>query len=303
VEDVAKVVARLSLDVLGLVEVQEGALNRLSGALATRGFDTGIEVLDGPGSQDLAILFDRDTTTIERFRLSPRHRTLLNKQTSTGHAVFPRSPFFARCNVQEEDGRNVEFMFVLVHLKAFGDAISRERRREAARILAQIISELRESEQLSVVLTGDFNERVDTDVLQALKDSPDLVTTTADDATNGSLSFIGPNHRSLIDHIIVSKDARLGSIVGDDTAIVRLDKSVQDFADRVSDHVPLVMRMVFRPAVVAVDGPVVTESGLGIAIPPGAQRLEFSFADTNGGTTRQHARARRPPSPPEKSPA
>jgi hypothetical protein len=52
----------------------------------------------------------------------------------------------------------------------------------------------------------------------------------------------------LIDHIVVSKDVRMSPISGDDAAIVRLDKSVADFTRDVSDHVPLVIRMVSRDA-------------------------------------------------------
>jgi trypsin-like peptidase len=51
--------------------------------------------------------------------------------------------------------------------------------------------------------------------------------------------------RSLIDHIIVSNDVNIADIQGDDAAIVRLDRSAADFDDTVSDHVPLVFRMVF----------------------------------------------------------
>ncbi|MGJ8609881.1 MAG: hypothetical protein ACSHWY_02220 [Octadecabacter sp.] len=69
---------------------------------------------------------------------------------------------------------------------------------------------------------------------------------TADDAEEGALSYIGDRYRSLIDHIVVSDDVTLSPISGDDAAIVRLDKSVQDFTRDISDHVPIVIRMVRR---------------------------------------------------------
>ncbi len=46
---------------------------------------------------------------------------------------------------------------------------------------------------------------------------------------------------------MVSSDAVLGEISGDDAAIVRLDRSVRDFSDQVSDHVPIVLRLIFNP--------------------------------------------------------
>ena len=296
INDVAGVIDRLSLDVCGLTEVQNGALERLVAALAGRGFDTDFVLLDTPGRQDIAILYDRDTTNVELLNLSEKHRSLLNQRTSTGRTIFPRQPLFAKCILEEEDGRTAEFLFIVVHLKAFGDAISRERRRQAAGILSQIIDELRESEELPVVLGGDFNERLDTDVLQAIKDSPDLVTMTADDATLGSLSFIGPRQKSLIDHLVVSNDVMLGDIAGDDAAIVRLDKSVRDFADRISDHVPLVFRMVYRPAPVVAGDVAAHDGELSVNIPSGARRLEFAFDEAAvESAPRRRTRGRRQP--------
>ncbi|MDD9908021.1 MAG: hypothetical protein OXT06_30965 [Rhodospirillaceae bacterium] len=110
-----------------------------------------------------------------------------------------------------------------------------------------------------------------------MTDTPDMVALTTDDAADGGISYVGRRHRSLIDHIVVSSDARLGRIADDDAAIVRLDRSVADFADSASDHVPVVMRMVYR------DTPIDTgnaggASGQGqIDIPDGASSLRLQF--------------------------
>ena len=66
----------------------------------------------------------------------------------------------------------------------------------------------------------------------------------------------------------------LGAIQGDDAAIVRLDRSVANFSDTASDHVPLVMRMVYR------DDPVAGEpggEGPVLDIPDGAERVRLEF--------------------------
>ena len=156
------------------------------------------------------------------------------------------------CKIEQE-GEAVKFLMIVVHLKAFGDAQSRERRRLASQILAEIIEDVRENDGMPVILGGDFNEQLNNDVLNALTGSPDLFAMTADDATTDAISFVGQRHRSLIDHIIVSNDVQRGSIQGDDAAIVRLDRSVRDFADTVSDHVPIVFRMIMRAAPIDVD--------------------------------------------------
>lgn len=280
VEAVADVVARLAMDVLGLVEVQQGALDRLVMALGARGFAMGYELLNVRGSQDLAVLYDRDTTTVAlRNDLATRHKSRLNKRTATGKRAFPRPPVLAECTVAADGGQDIRFLLILVHLKAFGDAQSRARRRLAAQMLAEMINDIRDREGLPVVLGGDFNERLDTDVLSAVTRSPDLFAMTADDATTDAISYVGASHRSLIDHILVSRDVVLGEISGDDAAIVRLDRSVRDFADRVSDHVPVVFRMVLRPE--AVDLEPGEPAAAVIAIPEGATRVRVNFSGAN----------------------
>jgi len=246
-EDVTEVIARLSLDVLGLVEVEEPAMERLVEALAARGIAADFVLLDVNHRQDLAVLFDPDTTQVtRRDDLSARFAERISARTAGGKTAFPRAPIFADCTVSHPGGTSVRFLMITVHLKAFGDTVSRERRRLAAEKLREIVADLRRSEGLPVVIGGDFNETLSNDVLSPLTGSPDLLTLTADDEDDGAISFVGASHRSLIDHLVVSHDVVLGDIVGDDAAIVRLDQSVADFSDRVSDHVPLVMRMAFR---------------------------------------------------------
>ena len=247
IDEVADVVAHLALDVLGLTEVEKGAMDRLVSNLGSRGFSMDYEPLRARGSQNLALLYDRDTTTVKLRRdVNRRYRSALRATTRSGRTAFPREPLFAECMVAE-DRDPASFLMIVVHLKAFGDAQSRGRQRLAAENLARIIDDIREREGLPVVLGGDFSKRLDTQVLSALKASPDLFAMTADDATTDAVSYIGDSpHRSLIDHILVSKDVRIGEICADDAAIVRLNRSVRDFTQRVSDHVPLVFRMIYR---------------------------------------------------------
>lgn len=295
IADVASVVGRLSMDVMGLTEVESGALGRLKQELLGQGLSFDFEVLDVDGKQDLAVLYDRETTQLSLRRdLAERYREQLAARTAAGRSAFPRPPLFAHCVISgTEDLGEARFLLILVHLKAFGDAQSTARRRLAARMLAEIVSDLRERERLPVIIGGDFNELLTTDVLSPLTGSPDTVALTADDAVSGAISFVGTSHRSLIDHIIVSGDVSLGEISGDDAAIVRLDRSVRDFSGRVSDHVPIVFRIVYRDRPVAVEPvarpvqpvqpvqppvqPVPVDQGMRIPLPPETRSIRVSF--------------------------
>src|SRR5262249_34029684 len=58
---VADVFERLLMDVMGLTEVERGALDRLVLELGRRGLSYDYKSVDGPGRQDLAVLYDRTT--------------------------------------------------------------------------------------------------------------------------------------------------------------------------------------------------------------------------------------------------
>ena len=285
VSKVANVVGHLSLDVLGLVEVRREALERLTTQLQLLGHDYAFKYHDVRGGQDLAVLYDRKTSDVVLAQdILNRHREAWEAKTSTGRTAFPRRPLIARVSVipRSEDkpegleDLDVKFILVVVHLKAFGDPESRARRRLASQILAEVIEDIRATENVPVVLGGDMNETLGTDVLDALKKAPDMFTLTSDDHDDNAISYVGATHRSLIDHIIVSNDVKMGSIQGDDAAIVRLDKSVANFTRDISDHVPLVIRMVNRDAPVQIE-PDAHPSLHTVDIPDGATGVRFSY--------------------------
>lgn len=251
VDKVASVLGHLSLDAMGLVEVQKDAMDRLVAALQALGHSYDYKYLDVKGRQDLAVLYDSKTTEVNiSAKILNRHKSAWAAKTESGRTAFPRRPLIAHVKVapNTKTGEPVEFIMVLLHLKAFGDPQSKARRRLAAEILTEVIADIRKTEKLPVVLGGDLNETLNTDVLSPLTDAPDLFTLTTDDAADNALSYVGARYRSLIDHIVVSSDVRMSPICGDDAAIVRLDRSVADFTRDVSDHVPLVIRMVSRDA-------------------------------------------------------
>lgn len=196
-------------------------MDRLVDELNVRGSRYDYVLRDTSGSQDLAVLFDTDTTEVtRRADIADRNLSAVGARTSANKTAFPRFPLFAQCKVSH-GSNSVEFIMIVVHLKAFGDAQSRARRRLAAEKLALIVEDLRTNEALPVVLCGDFNERLDNDVLNSVSETPDLFALTTDDARDGAISFVGERNRSLIDHIIVSRDVELGDISGESQGLDR----------------------------------------------------------------------------------
>ncbi|RRJ66036.1 hypothetical protein EHV15_26305 [Paenibacillus oralis] len=253
VKEIAQIVADMSMDTLGLVEVEKGALDRLKRALLSRGAAMDYVYLDAEGGQDLAILYDTTTANVKlRDDLNRKYSRLLSSEIN-GKRVFPskREPLFAMCTVKEE-GKDIRFLMTVVHLKAMRDQASTERRTLAAQALSVIIEDLKKTEefkQVPIILGGDMNDDAGSTSLSSVVNSPSVITLTLDDAQAGHISYVG-DHKSLIDHIVVTKDTKTGIVnyngKQDDVGIVRYDKSMADYVKNISDHVPLVLRIVYK---------------------------------------------------------
>ena len=161
VEQVAKVIGHMSLDALGLIEVQRGAMDRLKTALQGLGYAYDFAYLNVRGRQDLAVLYDMNTTEVTLSKaIMDRNKSAWSAETGSGRSAFPRRPLVAHVKIAAKTGRDnkagdpVEFIIISAHLKAFGDPESQARRRLAATILAEVIEDIRATEKLPVVLGG-----------------------------------------------------------------------------------------------------------------------------------------------------
>lgn len=280
IKQVAALMSDLAMDVWGLTEVQHGAMAKLTRSMSSHGDNMDFYVEDMRGAQDIALLWNSDTTDVVPLpELLNKFESQLSDRTSSGKTAFPRPPLFAKVTVKE--GANpVAFIMLVVHLKAYvDDPSSQARRRLAATHLSTIVDSLQQEYQLPVMIGGDYNELLTSGVLDSLTQDADMLTLTDQDAVNGAISYVGRRYRSLIDHIVITRDAVVGAIDNDDVAIIRLDKNIPDFSEDVSDHVPVAMRLVYNQAGQALDDNQTTTDTSGILqeinIPDGASKIVF----------------------------
>lgn len=250
VKRIAKLLGDINMDALGLIEIGEANMKKLASRMRSNGENVDFVFLDTPNEQrDLAILFDKDTTTVEILTdVIDRHENLIT-ETISGKRVFPRMPLIAKVTVENDDAESTTFVMIVVHLKSKAGGnkpLSRKRRARAAESLRIIADDIRDSLKLPVIIGGDYNEDLSNDVLSGLTDAPEFFTLTSNDEEDGAISFLNPRFASLIDHVVVAGDLKIGEIKGDDLAIVRFDQSISDFDELFSDHTPLVMRLVFH---------------------------------------------------------
>jgi endonuclease/exonuclease/phosphatase family metal-dependent hydrolase len=159
--------------------------------------------------------------------------------------AFPRPPLKARVSALGAGPPGLDFVTVVLHLKAQLDADSQARRRAACEALdVWVRAALSAGPELDFVLAGDWNDEL-TDpaqynVFEVFLDAPDTYTfLTLPAAQAGEFSYIP--FESMIDHVLITTDA-LGEVGDGTTEVLHLEGSYPDYEARVSDHRPIFTR-------------------------------------------------------------
>lgn len=162
---------------------------------------------------------------------------------------FPRPPLQVTVTVPGADGGPVEFVAIVLHLKAGLNEDDRARRRAAMITLEAHVRGLVDGGADEVIVLGDYNEvltsAIGRDVFGPFLDAPGLYRVQTDAlAQSGAFSFVPSG--AMLDHIITTTG--LDDEVGGSRAVIpRLDLEVQGYVDRVSDHLPVAIALPILP--------------------------------------------------------
>ena len=229
VEAVAALLSTEKPDVIGLEEIDDlGAFAALDAALPDY---EGIYA-DDPGAYTRVALLYR-TARVEVSEV----RTLF----ANDWYAFPRPPLDARLRVAGARGGTIfEFDFVVVHLKAYGDDESRDRRMKAC---VKLDAWIRDQGGASghFIVAGDWNDKLtdppETNVFGPFLGAPDTYRfLTAPLAEAGAFSYIP--YQSLIDHVLVTTTA-LDEYGAGETEVLAVEDQIPGYLDTVSDHRPV----------------------------------------------------------------
>lgn len=158
---------------------------------------------------------------------------------------FPRPPMQVRVTVDSATGGPMEFVAIVLHLKAGTGNDDRERRRAAMIALEAHVATLVAAGQGPVVVLGDYNEILTSaegrDVFAPFLSAPASYTVETEElASAGAFTFI-PSGR-ILDHIISTAD--LVDEIGDSDAVIpRLDTQLNVYEAVVSDHLPVAIAL------------------------------------------------------------
>lgn len=253
--EAAALITDLGLDVWGLEEVSPQAVRALVEELDRNfreKYDYALSEPNAPeGKQSTAVIWKKKTMSgqredwpeeIEPF-WSLRSTDDFDGLEAVEGRIFNRYPGLFQFSTRRPCP--FSFFVIPVHLKAMAEGS--KRRRLASRLLARAIRLMTDKygKNNDWVLGGDFNAELATNDFSELLRT-DLTPLSAADEQAGSFSYIkSPN--SLIDHIFLSPNL-LRRTDGDDYFIVAKDKTVDNYAGKLSDHRPVLVRLSLNSA-------------------------------------------------------
>ena len=237
--NVADVIGGTDFDVWSLEEVVArqtfedllASLPAYDGVLAN---DTIVEGGSGSYSaseQKPALLFKSDVAELVSARI-----ILPDKSFEFGS----RPPLEVRLSVSL-GGVTEERIYILLHMKAFGDAESRERRADASTALKAFLDETYPTEKVTVL--GDWNDDLDgsSPFANFVRD-PDYSFPTQELTDDGIGTTCSSSNT--IDHQMVTDELAADRVSGTVEAY-ELEDQVSGYCDNTSDHKPVLVRYRF----------------------------------------------------------
>jgi endonuclease/exonuclease/phosphatase family metal-dependent hydrolase len=250
-ENVHDVIAGLGIDLWGVQEIADP--DDFAALLTALGPDFDGRLATNSVSQRIGFIYD---TRVIHLR-SVRH-ILEDFET----AFASRPPLLLEADVLLPD-TTVVVTFIVVHMKAFSDVDSYERRVEAAQRLKNHI-DFTSLASKPVVLLGDFNDEMDGSITAGRASPYTNFVDNADDyrvltrplELAGAGSFCGNANctttDSMIDHIIVTDELFDWGVDGATQVVTDLPQVFTLYQSTTSDHLPVATRLV-PPSATAVD--------------------------------------------------
>jgi endonuclease/exonuclease/phosphatase family metal-dependent hydrolase len=233
----ADLITSLDLDLVGVVEIASveafdelvARLPEHSGILSSHTYGDGTY-------QKVGFIYRSDLMTVDGGAL------LFGNQGFD----FPRPPMQVHVAVDDGVHPPVEFLAIILHLKAGLDSADRDRRRAAMITLEGHLREVVDAgDEDELIVMGDFNEELETDTNRAVwapfLDAPADYTVRTDAISDGSTYTYVPTQR-FYDHFITT--AGLADEMSPaNPVVIHLDQQLSSYLDGVSDHVPVAVSM------------------------------------------------------------
>lgn len=256
IDDVARIVADLNLDIWALEETSPEATQALVRKLRHE-FDLDFDFAASEphassGKQTTTVMWNRKTVSGERLEWGHEINEILRLRSDDPDAsrfeavegkIFNRYPGLFRFEALNQPAGHPKFDFNLIPLHLKAKAEGAKRRRMASNVLAKVIAMAQAGgmEESDWIIGGDVNAELGTGQFAGLTDAG-FLPMSAEDEKGGAITYLSRRYKSLIDTIFLSPGLAR-SADASDFMIVARDRIDSGFVDNVSDHVPVMIRL------------------------------------------------------------
>jgi endonuclease/exonuclease/phosphatase family metal-dependent hydrolase len=244
--NVKDVIAGADLDVWGLAEVVDAVewnslksqLTGYTGILASDASVTSGSTYYSASEQKLALLFRSSIATV----LSSKIILTANDSDFAG-----RPPLEVKLHITL-NGSTQDVVFIVLHMKAFNDVASWQRRKNAATALKSYLDSTYPTQK--VVVLGDWNDDVDTSITAGqaspfasfVSDAADYTYPTKALTDAGVASTV--SYPDFIDHHLDTNEMYATYVAGSAKAF-RADSYIASYGTTTTDHYPVITRYNF----------------------------------------------------------
>ena len=241
--NVKDVIAGVDADVWGMVEIVDGAdwstlksqLTGYAGVLANDASVTSGSTYYGATEQKVGVLYKTSLATVLGSKII---------LTAYDSDFAGRPPLEVTLRITL-NGSTQDVVFIVLHMKAFNDVTSWQRRQNAAVALKNYIDTTYPTQK--VVVLGDWNDDVDTSITSGqptpfanfVGDAADYTYPTGALSTAGVSSTV--SYSDFIDHHLNTNELYAEYVPGSAQAF-RADTYISSYGTTTSDHFPVITR-------------------------------------------------------------
>lgn len=235
---VADLITSLDLDLVGVVEIASvdhwdeliARLPHHEGILSSHTYGDG-------NYQKVGFIYRKDLMTVDGGAL------LFDDQGFD----FPRPPLQVQVHVDDGVHAPVDFLAVVLHLKAGLNDEDRARRRDAMITLEEHMRDVvGAGAEDEIIVMGDFNEELETEtnreVWGPFLDAPADYAVRTDPLSGGPSSYTYVPNERFYDHVVTTAGLEAEMSAAQPT-ILHLEQQLSTYLSTVSDHVPVLVSM------------------------------------------------------------
>jgi endonuclease/exonuclease/phosphatase family metal-dependent hydrolase len=229
-KQVRQVIAASNIDLFGVQEVSDATeFNQVLAELGTNYAGKYLVTTTTGGEQHLGFIYKKDVVEVQ---------SIEPFMTADAYYFGSRAPILMKATIHIS-GQTFPILVINFHAKAFADATSYTRRKDAATRLKAYLDATYPNDR--IVILGDYNDLFVGSILTTETNSPYKVfvdDTQNYKALNTPCSFYAPTYCSAIDHIILSND--LNAQFVSFTTYEELRTTIPDYHNTTTDHIPVI---------------------------------------------------------------